>query len=291
MSNDTTNTTAQISRNSALQIISTAFLAVASGFWIINLAVSFGYIDTTSPLYWIGADISTVSTFVFVLLFLFPAIKCLQNARDLKRVPEKVEEVGLPNSPYPEGFTFFLVMLGLAGTLYGLYVGLFSGDIRGTAESGQADAVSMMIDQLLNGAATALLSSLWALVAAFFAASPIRMLYEWACMLEDPIDDDSLDNAVRQLVDDLRSLSVASRIATDNLSTEEKSAAPTNTTVTPAATPTDEAVTSLHEQSLRTNQLLEQLVGLLSQNVEHGARQREATDKALAAYVDAMRTK
>ncbi|GEM_PF-7034972 len=273
-------------RNSRIQRFASALFVVSLGFWFVNIAVTFGMIDSVSPLFWVGKDLSTVSTFVFVLLFWCLTRQCGRNVRETKIFPEEVQKKGLPDSAFPAGFTFFLVMLGLAGTLWGLYIGLFSNDIKATADSGETQAVSQMIEQLLNGAATALLSSLWALVAAFLAANPLKACYEWACFFEGTDESDTLDSTVRKLADDLKSLSAASRIAKDNLESTAENRANGAESFFSAGLPN-----ALHEQSLRTNELLEELVGLLSQNVEHSVRKREAADEVLEVDVDTPRSK
>ena len=82
-------------------------------------------------LVWLSADLSTISTLVPVLLFLFPS---MQSWRVLQAGNNVLERRGIPSDPYPVNFSYFLVMLGLAGTLYGLLIGL---DVSGVKSWGR----------------------------------------------------------------------------------------------------------------------------------------------------------
>jgi hypothetical protein len=121
-----------------------------------------------------SADLSTVSTFVPLLVFAFPA---WQGIRALVRYG-RTDDSELLWRPYPPHFAFFLVMLGLAGTLYGLMIGLQSSGVEGVAASGvSGEEVQDSVQRLLAGTATAVLSSLVGLVGAFFAARPLAWLF------------------------------------------------------------------------------------------------------------------
>ena len=63
----------------------------------------------------LSADLSTISTLVPVLLLLFPLVQGLRLLRAGERAPVLRRE--MQADPYPPHFAFFLVMLGLVGTL------------------------------------------------------------------------------------------------------------------------------------------------------------------------------
>jgi hypothetical protein len=103
------------------------------------------------------------------------------------------------------------VMLGLAGTLYGLLIGLDVSGVKKLGENGQmVDKIKESLDQLLGGTATALLSSLIGLVGAFLAAKPFSWVFQWATELSDD-EDLSLAETIERLVDDMQALGYASR--------------------------------------------------------------------------------
>ncbi|MBT3193579.1 MAG: hypothetical protein HN341_13600 [Verrucomicrobia bacterium] len=121
-----------------------------------------------------AADLSTISTLVPLLVFAFPAWQGFRALRHYRRT----EDVELRWRPYPPHFAFFLIMLGLAGTLYGLMIGLQSSGVEAVAKSGlSSDAVQDSVQRLLSGTATAVLSSLVGLLGAFFAARPIAWIF------------------------------------------------------------------------------------------------------------------
>jgi len=103
-------------------------------------------------------------------------------------------------------------MLGLAGTLYGLLIGL---DISGVADLAEkapsADSIRTSLDRLLAGTATALLSSLVGLIGAFLAAKPIPWLFRAVTGIETDESKRTLSETVERLTEDLRGLSKASR--------------------------------------------------------------------------------
>lgn len=157
---------------------------------------------------WLSADLSTISTLVPVLLALFP---CVQSWRVLRAGNDGSARQAISSDPYPENFPYFLVMLGLAGTLYGLLIGL---DVSGVKELGEktqtVDKINDSLDQLLGGTATALLSSLLGLIGAFLAASPFAWIFKWATELTEE-DGLGLSETIERLVGDMRSLGDASR--------------------------------------------------------------------------------
>jgi predicted nucleic acid-binding Zn-ribbon protein len=102
-------------------------------------------------------------------------------------------------------------MLGLAGTLYGLLIGLDVSGVKALGEDGQTvDKIKESLDQLLGGTATALLSSLLGLVGAFLAAKPFSWFFKWATELSDD-EEMGLAETIERLVGDMQSLGDASR--------------------------------------------------------------------------------
>jgi hypothetical protein len=120
--------------------------------------------------------------------------------------------------PYPSHFGFFQVMLGLTGTLYGMYIGL---DVSGVSQlAGQAptaDSIRQSLDRLLGGTATALLSSLVGLIGAFITARPIPWLFGHVTGIKADETRQTLTATIERLTEDLRGLSQASRTFTDYL--------------------------------------------------------------------------
>ena len=157
---------------------------------------------------WLSADLSTISTLVPVLLLLFP---CLQSWNVLKAGSNALDRREIPSDPYPLNFSYFLVMLGLAGTLYGLLIGLDVSGVKNLGEVGQTvDKIKDSLDQLLGGTATALLSSLLGLIGAFLAAKPFTWLFQWATELSEE-EELGLTETIERLVGDMQSLGDASR--------------------------------------------------------------------------------
>jgi predicted nucleic acid-binding Zn-ribbon protein len=200
---------------------SLALLLVSLVAWLVNLEVA---LQSYSPglvlisdllpswLYlkfaWLSADLSTISTLVSVLLFLFP---CLQGWKVLRAGNDVLQRREIASDPYPLNFSYFLVMLGLAGTLYGLLIGLDVSGVKELGEGGQTvDEIKGSLDQLLGGTATALLSSLLGLIGAFLAAKPLSWCFQWATELSDD-EDLSLTETIERLVGDMHSLGDASR--------------------------------------------------------------------------------
>lgn len=120
--------------------------------------------------------------------------------------------------PYPSHFSFFLIMLGLVGTLYGLLIGLESSGVEAVAGEMSAGAVRVAVDRLLSGTATAVLSSLVGIVGAFVAARPMAWLY---CLLlpegvQEEIED-SLEDTVLRITEGLGRMDHAVRTLTGSL--------------------------------------------------------------------------
>jgi predicted nucleic acid-binding Zn-ribbon protein len=200
---------------------SLALLVVSLVAWLVNLEVA---LQSYSPglvlisdllpswlylqLAWLSADLSTISTLVSVLLFLFP---CVQGWKVLRAGNDVLQRREIPSDPYPLNFSYFLVMLGLAGTLYGLLIGLDVSGVKALGEDGQTvDKIKESLDQLLGGTATALLSSLLGLVGAFLAAKPLTWLFQWATELSEE-EELGLAETIERLVGDMQSLGDASR--------------------------------------------------------------------------------
>ncbi len=173
-----------------LAVISTICTALSLFFlllWVVNVeeAIRLFFADVSflprflpANIYSLGlrcaADLSTVSTLVPFLMFVFPAI---QGFRALGRHWANVDEE-LIWRPYPPHFAFFLIMLGLTGTLYGLLIGLQSSGVEALASTGlKGEAVQDSVQRLLSGTATAVLSSLVGLIGAFIAARPLAWLF------------------------------------------------------------------------------------------------------------------
>ncbi|MGF1452424.1 MAG: hypothetical protein ACFB21_10170 [Opitutales bacterium] len=272
MSNLPTQHSLRKGRFTLIAIVSTVLFVLSLAAWIINLAVTFGAMSDDSPLGFLGADRSTVSTLVFVLAFLFPMWKAIRYIVGQSKDPDAAVE-RLDTSPYPPNFVFFLVMLGLTGTLFGLLIGINPGEIRSVAGEATAAETGQVINNLLVGAATALLSSLWALIVAFLAASPFREVWEWAAALPVKDEDLTLSQVLQQLTSDLRSLSAANR---EMLKTMP---APGSTPTTPTSASGGETV----EAGLaRTNELLERLEATMAQQLAEERRNRERFRQALA---------
>lgn len=164
----------------------------------------------------LSEDLSTISTFVFVLLSLFPLVQSLRILKKQNDGPASV--YSMEALPYPAHFPFFLVMLGLAGTLYGLWIGLGMSGVSAMTESmPDASGLSSSLDRLLGGTATALLSSLIGLIGAFLAANPIPFLFKRAAGIDPVAEEQSLAETIEHLTRDLKTLSAASRDVSENL--------------------------------------------------------------------------
>lgn len=164
----------------------------------------------------LSADLSTVSTLIPVMILAIPFGQIIRILRRLESDPTFAQRLG--PDPYPSHFGFFQVMLGLTGTLYGMYIGL---DVSGVSElAGQtptADSIRQSLDRLLGGTATALLSSLVGLIGAFITARPVPWLFGRVTGVKADETRQTLTATIERLTDDLRGLSQASRTFTDVL--------------------------------------------------------------------------
>lgn len=164
----------------------------------------------------LSADLSTVSTLIPVMILVFPLAQLIRI--HLKRESDPTLAQRLGPDPYPSHFGFFQVMLGLTGTLYGMYIGL---DVSGVSElAGQtptADTIRQSLDRLLGGTATALLSSLVGLIGAFVTARPVPWIFGRVTGVKADETRQTLTATIERLTDDLHGLSQASRTFTDYL--------------------------------------------------------------------------
>lgn len=167
----------------------------------------------------LSADLSTVSTLIPVMILAFPLGQAIRVLRRLDSDPTFAQRLG--PDPYPAHFGFFQVMLGLTGTLYGMYIGL---DVSGVSElAGQgptADTIRQSLDRLLGGTATALLSSLVGLIGAFITARPVPWLFGRVTGVKADESRQTLTATIEKLTDDLRGLSKASQVFADQLNPE-----------------------------------------------------------------------
>lgn len=165
----------------------------------------------------LAVDLSTVSTLVPVLIFLFPLVHAVKSARG--QLPAPV--AGHAWLPYPPHFPYFLVMLGLFGTLYGLLIGLEASGVEGfIAYRPNNDSISHSLTRLLAGAATAIWSSLVGLMGAFFAAQPVPWLFRRLLAVAQPSETGSLVDTIHKLTMDLQGLAEASREFRNTLAPE-----------------------------------------------------------------------
>jgi hypothetical protein len=200
-----------------------AGLLVSSVLWLINLELAVRvFLPGWHPLEWLlpaawfavgqvlSADLSTISTLVPVLLFAFPLVQGWRVRRMLPQDPGFAAR--LEADPYPPHFAFFLVMLGLVGTLYGMMLGLdLSGVSDLAGEPLSQDSIRRSLDRLLGGTATALLSSLVGILGAFAAARPMAWLFRRAAGVDADVRRRGLSETVAQLTGELHALGEASR--------------------------------------------------------------------------------
>jgi hypothetical protein len=171
----------------------------------------------------LSADLSTVSTLIPVMILAIPVGQIVRILRRQESDPTFAQRLG--PDPYPSHFGFFQVMLGLTGTLYGMYIGL---DVSGVTElaghAPTADSIRQSLDRLLGGTATALLSSLVGLIGAFITARPVPWLFGRVVGVKADETRQTLTATIERLTDDLRGLSQASRTFADylNPATAEK---------------------------------------------------------------------
>ncbi len=195
--------------------------------WLINLDVALRAVNPQlagmgrlGPLWFtawaesMAVDFSTVSTLVPLLIFIFPLIMSLRIIAKQRVNPDYIHS--LQWDPYPPQFPFFLVMLGLTGTLYGLFIGL---GVSGVAELGEAtaDTIRETIDRLLDGTATALLSSLVGLIGAFLVARPLTWLFRRVAGVPAAEDHQPLSETLAVLNRDLGELARSSREFSDHM--------------------------------------------------------------------------
>jgi hypothetical protein len=216
-------------RLGSLAILCAIALIPATVVWMANLYIGLAAVLSSAStwptiptdgsgalLHALSGDLSTISTLIPLLLLLFPLVQAIRILKRHAHDEAAIHELGV--LPYPAHFPFFLVMLGLTGTLYGLWIGL---SVSGVASMGsgipQAEELPKMLDRLLDGTATALLSSLIGLIGAFFAARPLPLLFEWTACLNPAEEDRTLEETIDHLTRDLKSLSTASRTATEAL--------------------------------------------------------------------------
>lgn len=202
---------------------------------------------------WLSSDLSTVSTVVPLMLFAFPLVQTYRVRRALPSNPHLA--ASLESAPYPPQFSFFLVMLGLVGTLYGLMIGL---DLSGVSALSDAslsqDAIRSSLNRLLGGTATALLSSLVGLLGAFVAARPMAWLFRCAAGVPTAVAPDGLSEAITHLTQDLNALGSSSRSLASWLSPEAAS------TFLETLQQQQASLAALVSESARVTGLLERLV-------------------------------
>jgi len=219
-------------RLTGVAIVSALFTLPSLLAWLVNLEVAARTLLPDWPgllgdspgallqiLVFLSGDLSTVSTLVPLLLFAFPLV---QSLRILRRPYDDTASIhAMEALPYPAHFPFFLVMLGLTGTLYGLWIGLsVSGVTSMTDGMPNPEELPVVLDRLLDGTATALLSSLVGLIGAFLSAKPFPYLFERAACLEPVEEERSLADTIDHLTRDLKALSAASREFSSGLQPE-----------------------------------------------------------------------
>ncbi len=185
-------------------------LIISTALWLVNIefavrlflpefSIILKYIPANifNILETLSSDFSTVTTLIPVLICLFPIVS-------LSRIEKNYNAEITETFPYPENFPFFLVMLGLAGTLYGLLIGLDSSGLSAldSATSG-APEIRDTIDRLLDGTATALLSSLVGIIGAFIVVKPVPMIFQAFLHIKDDEENDIekvIENLTTQFV-------------------------------------------------------------------------------------------
>ena len=196
-------------------------------------------------------DLSTISTFIPLLLILYPFVmgwKILKLKAEHEGALSKLE-----HDPYPDNFPFFLVMLGLAGTLYGLLIGLDVSGVKSIGDDADSpDRIKNALDQLLGGTSTALLSSLVGLLGAFLAAKPMTAVFQWAACLPK-VESVGLGETLEGLISDMKSLSDSSREFSERLKSTHVQEV--STTLSEIRT----EMTGLRQELAHTNQIIEGL--------------------------------
>jgi hypothetical protein len=259
-------------RLTVLLLICLAGLLFSLSLWVINLemairvfAPEWKLFENLLPPGWFAfgllfaVDLSTISTLVPVLLFLFPLVQAWRVGHNQKQ--ESDFAANLEADPYPPHFAFFLVMLGLVGTLYGLMIGL---DLSGVSDlAGQPlsqDAIRRSLDRLLGGTATALLSSLVGILGAFVAARPMAWCFRRTVGIRPDVRRRGLSETVTHVTGELNALGEASRSFAKLLNPAVAE------TVLDRLHAQSTALEQLASSFSESNQRLERLEALASQN-------------------------
>lgn len=255
--------------------------------WLVNLEIAIrvfapGWqrLETLLPASWFSfgqlfaVDLSTISTLVPVLLFLFPLVQGWRVWRQQAHDSEFVNN--LEADPYPPHFAFFLVMLGLVGTLYGLMIGL---DLSGVADlAGEPlsqDAIRRSLDRLLGGTATALLSSLVGILGAFAAARPMAWCFRRAIGIKPDVRRRGLSETINRVTGELDELGKASRTFSRILNPE------TAEFMLAQFEAQSTALQSLSSQIHTSNQYLERLVTQIDNSAQATAKTFNGLQSAL----------
>jgi hypothetical protein len=252
----------------ALIIICAVFLIPSFIIWLLNVelalqsaGIQYNFIGSILPeniynlILPLTADLSTITTLVPVLLFAFPLFMAIRIQRHTKTDPNYIHRIIY--DPYPPHFPFFLVMLGLTGTLYGLLIGLSASGVDEIAASvPSADNIRETVDRLLAGTATALLSSLLGLLGAFLAARPFTWIFRKMAGIKEEESQHSLMETVATLTRDLQTLSHASREFSERLNVGAAER------IDQRLTNIDSTINNLTENINQTNKTLDKLVEL-----------------------------
>jgi hypothetical protein len=194
-------------RHTITKAIFFILLIVCTVLWLINLEFAIKLFHPNFSLFLqyipanlyphlevLSADFSTVTTLVPLLICLFPLIS-------LQKLQKNYKTEITETFPYPENFPFFLVMMGLAGTLYGLLIGLDSSGLTSLdSNTSGASEIGETIDRLLDGTATALLSSLVGIIGAFIVVKPVPMIFQTFLHITD-----NEENDIEQVIQNLTS--------------------------------------------------------------------------------------
>lgn len=257
-----------------LTIICTALLIPSLIIWLLNIElalqsadIAFNIITTILPkslynlILPLTADLSTITTLVPVLLFAFPLFMAIRILRRSKNDPGYLHRITY--DPYPPQFPFFLVMLGLTGTLYGLLIGLSASGVDEIAVNiPSADNIRETVDRLLAGTATALLSSLLGLLGAFLAARPFTWIFRKMAGIQEEESQHSLIETVTTLTRDLQTLSHASREFSERLNVGAADR------IDQRLTSIETTINNLADNINQTNNILNQLAKLQDQTIE-----------------------
>ena len=158
----------------------------------------------------LSVDLSAISTLVPVLLLAFPLYHGARILRAGERAQDIIRE--MKADPYPPHFAFFLVMLGLVGTLYGMMIGLGGSGVSTIGEAGLTrESVQETLDLLIQGTATAILSSLVGIIGAFIAARPVPWMFRQLTGISEEGSRRTLSDTLNELTHDLQNLGAAGR--------------------------------------------------------------------------------